>query len=80
MHSLDTNIAVQRAQPQTQIERRYLAIRLTICFDQAAPHGARFSPASDVLPFPGLLLLTRPSSPLEHFKIITGAAARLHRE
>jgi hypothetical protein len=34
----------------------------------------------DVLRFPGLFLFTRPSSPLEHFKIITGAAARLPRE
>jgi hypothetical protein len=34
----------------------------------------------DVLPFCGLLLFTRPSSPLKRFKIITGAAARLHRE
>jgi hypothetical protein len=33
-----------------------------------------------VLRFPGLFLLTRPTSPLERFKIITGAAARLHRE
>jgi hypothetical protein len=56
MHSLNTNIAVQRAQLQTQIERRCLAIRLTICFDQTKRRSPRFSPASDVLPFPGLLL------------------------
>ena len=45
-------------------DRRSLAIRLTISFDQAERRSARFSPVSDVLPFPGLLLFTRPGSPL----------------
>jgi hypothetical protein len=66
--SLSTNIAVQRAQLQTPLERCRLAIRLTICFDQAEPRGARFSVASDVLPFPDLFLFTRPSSLLERYQ------------
>jgi hypothetical protein len=49
------NIAVQR-----RAKRRCLAIRLTISFDQPERRSARFSLVSDVLPFPGLFLFTRP--------------------
>jgi len=57
---LATNIAVQRPQLQTQIERDQLSIRLTICSALRASHCLRFSPVMDVLPFPGLFLFTRP--------------------
>jgi hypothetical protein len=60
-HSLCANIAMQRVQLPKHIERSCLAMRLTICFDHAALRGARFSPAPDVLPFPGLFLFIRPS-------------------
>jgi hypothetical protein len=61
-------------------KRSFLAIRLTICFvsDRAAqPALLSHNGCGTILRSASF---TRPSSSLERFKIITGAAARLHRE
>jgi hypothetical protein len=68
MRSLDTNIAVQRCAAANADRTLLLAIRLTICSDLTEPRGARFSLATDVLPFCGLLLFTRPNTPLDPSK------------
>ena len=80
MRSLDTNIAVQR-DATANADRTLQLGNPSHNFDLIGePRGARFSPASDVLPFSSLFTFTRPGSSLERCKIITGAAARLHRE
>ncbi|MBA2402666.1 MAG: hypothetical protein H0V72_29025 [Bradyrhizobium sp.] len=62
-------VAVQRAAvakhlDQNPVEKIFFAVR----FGLTESRSARFSPATDVLPFYGLIHLTGPSSSLERSK------------
>jgi hypothetical protein len=77
--SRQTNIALQRASQKSLKQNRTEKDFFSTWLDPAKSVQPRFSPATDVLPFYSLPLhQTKFAS--RTFKIITGAAVRLHRE